>query len=595
MFFLSGLGNGDGRVRLNGLVSGLDSDKIIKETAEAKLSALKNQEDKVTLNNDKAAAIATLKSHFIDLKGATDKLRSPPGYSFDQGNNILAAKKVFLSSGVVSNPSNYLEVTASNIVEKQNFDITVTSVAKNKIQKTSAFPDKNSSVTDATGTHNNGRFTAGTFQINSTDITLVEGDTLATIASKINAAKAITNVSAAIIQPNVGQYSIKLTATEAGVSNGYSITDAGNVLNDILSQPDTDVQTATDAVIKVDGITITRPTNIIEDYDDGLVIKVRNPTSDAITVDVDYDKQTAITAIAEFVDGYNKVVSYINEQQARDGQGQYLETAKIQRNAFVRDIKFSMLDLMSSNVDNGGFDDLSSIGLEFPNSSKVISDPASSSSLSIDATKLTDSVLNDYDSVRKLLEFQYQATSPNFKVTKRSNNIGNNTNFSITVDVSLAESERAKITYGSTTVNATYQPLDSADLTKGGFIIGPEGTPFEGFEFQYTGLGANETATISASQGVMDKLYNFLDGIMAKTYPNLSGQANVFDVFDLEIATLNEASSDTQQRIERERIKIDADTERQIAKFAEVEAQMAKANAATEFIKTQMDVMSRRQ
>jgi flagellar capping protein FliD len=587
---IGGLGDNGGRLRVNGLVSGLNGEEIIQEAAKAKLAALKRQEDKVTLNDGKIEALTKLKGYFVDLRAAADKLRSPPGYSFDQENNMFAAKKIFLSSALVSNPNNYVDITATSAVERQNFDIKVSSIAKNQIQKIGSFADKTSSVTKDSRAV--GEFKSGTLQINGTDVTLVEGDSLSNIASKINSVKSVTRVSATIIQPSIGSYSIQLMSLDSGISNAYAITDASDVLKKVTIS---NVQTATDAVIEIDNISVSRPTNDIDDYLDGLVIKVFNPTSDPITVDVDYDKNSALTTIAGFVEKYNEVVSFINEQQARNAEGQFLESAKIQRNTFVSNTKLSMVQLLSSLVaDNNSFEDLNSVGIEFPPSEKVLSDPTSASTLSVDANKLASTIFNNFEEIRKLMEFQYESSSSNFRITQRSNNIAENTTFSITVDVSLPEADRAQITYGATTVNATFQPNDVGDLTKGGFVIGDAGTPFEGFEFQYTGLGAKETTNIVASQGVMDKMYNFLDEILSKTYTSLTGEDNAYDAFDLEIATINEGSLALKNEIDLRKARIEKETERKIEKMSQVEAQIAKANSLLQLLQTQMDVMTKK-
>ncbi len=585
-FNLGGLvSSSNTRTRISGLNSGIDTDKIIEATVEAKLKPVKKIEDAVKFNNEKIGALNELKSYFKDLRDAADILRAAPKNILSTNTNLLAAKKVVLSSNTIANPVNYLDVSATNNVDAQIFNIKVDSIAKPKIQKITnpAFNSVTASVTDIAGI-NTGRFTAGTFTIGTTDITLVAGDSLSTIASKINAVSDVTKVSATIIQPTLGNYAIQLKSQNTGISNAFTLTDTGNaVMNGMLAN----VQSAADSQVTIDNsIVISRATNTIVDYVDGLTIKVYNPTLDNISVDVDYDKKTATDSIVNFVEKYNNFIQFANEQQAQDGQGSYLDSAKIRNNTFLSDSKSTLFQQLSSVVSsNGTMDILEKIGIKFPDSRSSIANPQDMNKLLIDSSginTLTDAVYNNFDKVRKLLEFQYTSTSSNFIVTKRSNNLGSISTFSINVDVNRAEAERAKITYGGTTINATYS---------NGFIIGPTGTPFEGFELQYLGAGNNETTDIVVSQGIMDKIYNTVDGYLAKRYTDASGTAAMLDAIDLEVTNVSKEIESKNNEIEKKKAKIETDKETMIIKFAEMEKAMAKAQSILEMLKAQQNAM----
>ncbi len=593
---LGKLVSGDGRTRMSGIATGIDSDEIIKAFVETKMIPVKKMEDQVKFSNEKVGTLTKLRTYLQDLQTSADALRSVPGYSSSNSSNLLSAKKVVMSSDTIDNPVNYLDISASSSVDAQIFSVRVNSVAKTKIQQTTYFSDTTSSITDISGIHTNGRFTAGTFQINGTDISLVAGDSLANITSKINAVSGTTKVSATIIQPSVGQYRIQLKSSETGLSNAFAITDTNTVLNDTLSQVNTTVQSAADAQITINNnITVSRPTNTITDYINGLTIKIYNQTADNVTVDIDYDKNVAADSIVNFVEKYNSFISYAAEQQARDGEGKYLDSAKIRDCAFLTSTRTEIISRLSTTVGNNGlFESLWSIGISFPKAEMTIANPSLMNSLQVDGTKLSDVIHTNFDKLRKLLEFQYTSTSSNYLVTKRSNSIATNTTFSVNVDVNRAANERAKITYGATTINATFTPNDSNDLTKGGFISGPDGTPFEGFEFQYTGAGNNETTDIVASQGVMDKMYNALDLVLKKAYSDSTGTPNSIDGIDVEIAGIQEAIKTTSARIDTKKTRIETEKEAQIAKYAAAEARNIKEGGLQEMLRETMNAWSKR-
>lgn len=72
------------------------------------------------------------------------------------------------------------------------------------------------------------------------------------------------------------------------------------------------VSVAQDAVIKYEGITITRPTNDIEDLVPGVTINLHEPTDKTETISVKPDTEPAKEAIIAMVANYNRVLAEIN-------------------------------------------------------------------------------------------------------------------------------------------------------------------------------------------------------------------------------------------------------------------------------------------
>lgn len=69
------------------------------------------------------------------------------------------------------------------------------------------------------------------------------------------------------------------------------------------------VSEAGDAVIKYEGITITRPTNKIDDVVPHVTLNVKAPTKETATIDITSDKEAAKNALIEFVGRYNQVLA----------------------------------------------------------------------------------------------------------------------------------------------------------------------------------------------------------------------------------------------------------------------------------------------
>ncbi len=72
------------------------------------------------------------------------------------------------------------------------------------------------------------------------------------------------------------------------------------------------VSVAKDAVIKYEGITVTRPTNTIDDLIPGVSISVHDTVEKPVSIDVKPDTETAKEAVISFVANYNRVMAEIN-------------------------------------------------------------------------------------------------------------------------------------------------------------------------------------------------------------------------------------------------------------------------------------------
>ena len=77
-------------------------------------------------------------------------------------------------------------------------------------------------------------------------------------------------------------------------------------------QPVHAVSVAGDAKIKYEGITISRPTNTIDDVVPHVTLNIHNPTEKTETVTIAADKEAAKDALINFVGTYNQVIAEMN-------------------------------------------------------------------------------------------------------------------------------------------------------------------------------------------------------------------------------------------------------------------------------------------
>ena len=91
-----------------------------------------------------------------------------------------------------------------------------------------------------------------------------------------------------------------------------SAIEAFNKNSDLGYEPINPASEAADAKIKYEGITITRPTNDIDDVVPDVTLHVKNKTERTATIDIKPDTETAKEYLITFVGTYNQVMAEMN-------------------------------------------------------------------------------------------------------------------------------------------------------------------------------------------------------------------------------------------------------------------------------------------
>lgn len=307
-------------ITFSGLSSGLDSSSIITSivnAAKAQDSALQTQQTNLTAQE----GIVT------DL---SSKL----------GSLGLLAKEMTLSSDLAlrtaTSSDAHVSVAASNSAVATTHDIRVAQLAQAQVVSSRTF---SSDKAGALGVGGVAITTGG----NTVNVAWDASDSLESIASKINSTG--SSLSASVLYDG-SAYRLVMTNTQTGKANASSFVDSGDGLE--LSDPSNVKIKAQDALVNIDGVDVTRPTNVIDDAIPGLTITAVSPqgTSDpdsAVAVNVD---RTAIQGkLQGFVDAYNSV------QKALATQLSYTGTAPAANTLFgdstLRELQGSLQSLVT--------------------------------------------------------------------------------------------------------------------------------------------------------------------------------------------------------------------------------------------------------
>lgn len=240
-------------------------------------------------------------------------------------------------------------------------------------------------------------------------ITIDESNnTLEGIRDAIN--KANAGISASIINDGTG-YRLSVSSKETGTANAVRIgvTEDGDAgLAQLAYDASTDgisnlVQNveAKDAVIKVDGITITKPGNKITDAIQGVTLNLTKETEAGVTTRLTLSQDNAAikTALENFVKAYNAVNKQIVDSTAYNSTTG--SASVLTGDATTRSIQAQLRNAMSGAVAGApaGMSVLSDVGISFEKDGTLTLDSAKLDKVLADPMKDISKLFSSSDTV----------------------------------------------------------------------------------------------------------------------------------------------------------------------------------------------------
>ena len=184
---------------------------------------------------------------------------------------------------------------------------------------------------------------SGSFSISvgseTRNITVSATDSLQSIASLINTLppEGETGPGAGdIVTASVIDHRLVITSKTTGADGAITFSDPEGVLNKLglvdsggAILPEAVVQDAQDAEFTIDGLTITRPTNTVNDVIQGVTLNLLAITdtngngvidpAETLSLDIGRDTQKAVDAVKAMVDQYNSVMDFISTKAGDEG------------------------------------------------------------------------------------------------------------------------------------------------------------------------------------------------------------------------------------------------------------------------------------
>lgn len=280
-----------------GIGSGLDVNTIVTQLMNAERGPISLLQTKQTVNNAKLSAFGSLKSAVSTFQTALKGL----------GSTTLGARTAATSDAAT------LGVSAGADAVAGTYAIEVTQLAKQYKLSSAGRADAAAQL----GTGNMSIQVGG-----KADVVIPAGDySMKSLSQAINAAQA--GVTATIVNDGTTGNRLVITANDSGAANSIKIT-AGGALGEFRFDPDPKAppantspsviqnQAGQDAILKIDNLTITKPSNTITDAVSGLTLNLLKINVGApVNVAVAVDKAAAKTAVTTFVDAYNLSLIHI--------------------------------------------------------------------------------------------------------------------------------------------------------------------------------------------------------------------------------------------------------------------------------------------
>lgn len=367
---------------VSGLSSGIDYKSLIDELVSLyKERYITPLEDKQNLYTQKLSAYDELSTKLDALESAVNTLRTASGFDVKTAS---------------VDDSTVLSATASSSAINGTYTISdITSLAQaHKITNVNekSLPDKDTTIVLSAGQ-------TFKFTVNGTTTTITASSdlTLEGLVSEINNANG--GVTATIINDGsaTNPYRLVLTSDTTGTSGAITIDLDESVLdldNTSGTGGVTTLQAAQDAAFKVDGLSITKSSNTVSDVIPGVTFTLKKATGlgNSYTLTVSNDIDTIQSNIEAFIDAYNEVVNYINENSDYDTQTHQGEP--LFNEPTVQSVMRRLHTIITSGISGLSSDTkiLAQIGVSTNRDG----------TLSLDIATLRDKLTSDYNDVKAL-------------------------------------------------------------------------------------------------------------------------------------------------------------------------------------------------
>lgn len=539
----------DGQLRFSGLTSGIDSQATIDAIMDARRLPAVQIENKITTNNQKITDFAEFKALATTFTDVLDELRAPNNFS---STDVFKTKLGFLTTANTVDPDTLVGTSIAETATTGTHTLTVQQIAVAHQVRSDAFTSTTTDVTTL-------GVTAGTFDLGTAagveTVTIAVGDTLLDVRDKINTAD--NGVNATIVSADATTNYLVLTAEDTGVDEKIVITGGGNAISDSFglttaSNFKNTLQTELDSIVDVDGITgITRASNTIDDIIQGVTLSLfQADAGTEVTLSVENDLNSIKTKIGEFVEAYNGIRAFIDDQRTEKARTEGDDTETFGSLAFdsaIRTAVDRMANLVTSTIPGqaDGYEGLSQIGITLEEDF----------TLALDDATFDNKLLTNTNEVRSLFVFDFSSNDSRVTHVSHTDETtglvdvnGDPVPYYLNIDGTDASSN---VTAANLQVAAASGSGDGSVSVANTVLTATDVTTAEGLVLNFNGavsLGAISDIEVTFTRGIADQLYYYFEeitqtsGTLDAQVTNLTGQNEEYEedivTIDSRLATV---------------------------------------------------------
>ena len=335
--------------------SGLNVTQIVDSLVQAETAPIESRiQRKIEEKNAAISAYGTLAGELGKLKDFASSSKGTTAFSVSSNNSAVG-----------------VSVTDPTKAKAFNANISVSALASSQTLEFAGFSSKTAAINTGSIDIDFGTWSGDDFTVNSSKVAQSlqvnsANNNLSSLADSLNT---IDGVNAAVTDKGDGTFSLIINS-DTGAKNAMRFTVTEESGDAGLSQFDTtstnaskEVVSAADALINLNGVNITRTSNVVTDIFDGYEFRLNATTTTTATVQSNTDTNIAYAKTLEFVEMFNGVYGTLNALTKRGIEGE--ESGALAGDLTANTIKRKLRSLVAEELP--GFEDqgryLSELGI----------------------------------------------------------------------------------------------------------------------------------------------------------------------------------------------------------------------------------------
>lgn len=541
----SGVTTQGNRTYFFGTSSGVNTSALVEAAYNQKIAPAVTIDTQISKNGKKIDGYNTLNTLTSAVQTSLANLKANFGFTNINNNYVFNARSGSMSTNNSTDPTKLLGVSIDPGTTLGSYELEVMQKAKAHRIGSDATANPATAL-GATGSFNIGLAGGTTAAVNVTS-----GMSMNDLATAINSSTSTTGVTASVIKTSATSYQLVLTANTTAKAISITGITGTNVLQNIgvlngSNAVKNQLQAADQAILKLDGVTITRDTNDISDLIPGIHLNVLNAEPGTlIDLAIDNDTSQLKSEIVNFIESYNELRDFIIKNQTVSPTGSISEDAILFADNILKTITSSLQSLIGQSYNNGSnsLATLRELGITLDNNNKFV----------VNEGTLDSAILNNYADVRSIFTTQVTSNNANFALL---GNTSKQKNMSFAMSISANASGVTAVSIGG---NSNLFNIN------GNSIVGRAGTIYEGLSFAFVG-NSSTLVNFSMNQGLANLVTNNLSSITDVNTGTIAAQKTTLTQ---QNTTMQTRADDIRSRAEEFRTNL-------IDRYARYEAQIAR-------------------